>query len=181
SGADPRRQPDGEVTRSGADVGDRRSLADGQRVEGGLRRFFGLALGAVQPSSAAGAHHRRERPSADRMDALARVCACGQRQRSRGDCCNDEDAALAARAIVIYHLAEQRAMMGAFLDALGIAHENGLIQEDNVKPDKTKVAPAAAAIAQQYPPDDVSLYLSTLLCQDPETWSELRDVVKADS
>ena len=88
---------------------------------------------------------------------------------------------LAARALVIYHLAEQRAMMGAFLDALGIAHENGLIQEDDVKPDKAKVAPAAAAIAKQYPPDDVSLYLSTLLCQDPETWGELRDVVTTDS
>jgi hypothetical protein len=40
----------------------------------------------------------------------------------------------AARALVVYHLAEQRAMMGAFLDALGIAHENGLIQEESVKP-----------------------------------------------
>ena len=36
---------------------------------------------------------------------------------------------LAARALVVYHLAEQRPMMAAFLDALGIAHENGLIQE----------------------------------------------------
>src|SRR3954463_7783032 len=39
---------------------------------------------------------------------------------------------LAARALVVYHLAEHRAMMAAFLDALGIAHENGLIQEDDV-------------------------------------------------
>ena len=88
---------------------------------------------------------------------------------------------LAARALVIYHLAEQRPMMGAFLDALGIAHENGLIQEDDVRPDKTKVAPAAAAIGKQYPAEDVSLYLSTLLCQDPETWGALRDIVMADS
>src|SRR2546429_6485758 len=33
---------------------------------------------------------------------------------------------IAARALSIYHLAEQRPMMGAFLDALGITHENGL-------------------------------------------------------
>jgi hypothetical protein len=89
--------------------------------------------------------------------------------------------ALAARALVIYHLAEQRPMMGAFLDALGIAHENGLIQEDHVMPDTAKLAPAAATIAKQYPPEDVSLYLSTLLCQDPETWGALKDVVMADS
>src|SRR4249919_893378 len=50
----------------------------------------------------------------------------------------------AARALVIYHLAEQRAMMGAFLDALGIAHEEGLIKEENVKPDADKIGPAVA-------------------------------------
>ena len=83
---------------------------------------------------------------------------------------------LAARALILYHLADHRAMMGAFLDALGIAHENGLIQEDEVQPDPAKVAPAAAQIATQFPADDVRLYLNTLLCQDPETWGALRDL-----
>ena len=49
---------------------------------------------------------------------------------------------VAARALITYHLAEQRPMMGAFLDALGIAHENGVIQEDDVKPDAAKIGPA---------------------------------------
>jgi hypothetical protein len=83
---------------------------------------------------------------------------------------------IAARALIVYHLAEHRPMMGAFLDALGIAHENGLIQEDNVKPDPDKVAPAAAEIAKQFPPDDVRIYLNTLLSQDPETWGGLGEV-----
>ena len=83
---------------------------------------------------------------------------------------------LAARALVVYHLAEQRAMMGAFLDALGIAHENGLIQDDAVAPDPAKVGEAASQIAQQFPAETVSLYLNTLLCQDPETWAALSDV-----
>ena len=48
--------------------------------------------------------------------------------------------AIAARALIVYHLAEQRPMMGAFLDALGITHENGLIQDDDVKPDPEKSA-----------------------------------------
>lgn len=81
--------------------------------------------------------------------------------------------AMAARALIVYHLAEQRAMMAAFLDALGIKHENGLIEEDAVKPDADKIGPAAAALAQQFPPDDVRIYLSTLLSQDPETWGGL--------
>ena len=63
--------------------------------------------------------------------------------------------------------------MGTFLDALGITHENGLIKDDDVKPDPLKIGPAAAQIAQQFPAEHVSLYLNTLLCQDPETWGAL--------
>jgi hypothetical protein len=86
---------------------------------------------------------------------------------------------IAARTLVVYHLAAQRPMMGAFLDALGISHENGLIQEDSVKPDAAKIAPAAAALAKQFPAEDVRIYLTTLLCQDPETWGALDEPVKA--
>jgi hypothetical protein len=75
--------------------------------------------------------------------------------------------------LIVYHLAEQRSMMGTFLDALGIQHDDGLIKEDDVKPDPSKLGPAAAQIAKQFPPEQVSLYLNTLLCQDPETWGAL--------
>ncbi len=84
--------------------------------------------------------------------------------------------AIAARVLIVYHLAEQRPMMGAFLDALGIAHENGLIQEEGAAPDASKMAPAAAQLAEQFPAADVRLYLTTLLCQDPETWAALQEV-----
>ena len=85
---------------------------------------------------------------------------------------------LAARTLVVYHLAEHRPMMAAFLDALGIEHENGLIKEDEVKPDASKIAAAAVDIAEKFPPGDVSLYLNTLLSQDPDTWGGLRDVAQ---
>jgi hypothetical protein len=84
--------------------------------------------------------------------------------------------AIAARALVLYHLAEQRELMGTFLDALGIAHENGLIGDDAVKPDAEKLGPAVAQISERYPADAVSLYLSTLVCQDPETWGGLSEL-----
>jgi hypothetical protein len=83
---------------------------------------------------------------------------------------------LAARVLILYHLAEQRPMMGAFLDALGIAHENGLIQDETVTPDPAKVAAAAGAIASVYPAHDVFLYLNTLLWQDPAAWGTLEGV-----
>jgi len=85
---------------------------------------------------------------------------------------------IAARTLVVYHLTEQRPMMAKFLDALGIAHENGLIQEDSVKPEASKIAPAAAQLAREFPAEDVRLYLTTLLCQDPETWGALDETVK---
>ena len=84
---------------------------------------------------------------------------------------------LAARVLIVYHLSAQRPMMGAFLDALGIAHENGLIQDDAAKPDPSKVAPAARQLAENFPAADVALYFNTLLCQDPATWSALGEVL----
>jgi hypothetical protein len=86
---------------------------------------------------------------------------------------------MAARALIVYHLAAQRPMMGAFLDALGIAHEDGVIQAEDVKPDESKLAPAVDQLIGAYPEADVSLYLDTLLCQDPETWGGLRPIVEA--
>jgi hypothetical protein len=87
---------------------------------------------------------------------------------------SDLPEALAATMLVMYHLAERRPMMVAFLDAAGIAHENGLIQQDAITPDPAKIAAAVAAIAREYPAHDVSLYLNTLLWQDPVAWGVLQ-------
>lgn len=84
---------------------------------------------------------------------------------------------IAARALINYHLAQQRPMMSAFLDSLGIAHEEGLITEENVsKPDPEKLRAAATDLVTKFPPGDVALYFSTLVSQDPDTWSELADL-----
>src|SRR5688572_26683376 len=51
---------------------------------------------------------------------------------------------VAGRLLVTYHLASQRPMMAAFLDALDIAHEEGLIAEDATpQPDPEKLKAAA--------------------------------------
>ena len=84
--------------------------------------------------------------------------------------------AIAARALVNYHLERRRPMMAAFLDLLGIAHDNGLISDENVvKPDAARVKEAAAALAAKFPREDVSLYFATLVSQDPDTWDALAD------
>ena len=79
-----------------------------------------------------------------------------------------------------YHLATQREMMGAFLDGLGIKHEDGLIDTDDVpKPEPATLEKAAKAIVAAYPAEDVRLYFTTLLMQDPETWAGLDDYAPA--
>jgi hypothetical protein len=89
---------------------------------------------------------------------------------------------IAARLLVVYHLAQQRPMMGSFLDALGIAHEEGLIaDEDMPPPSEEKLRHAATAIAATYPADDVALYLTTLVWQDFDTWGALADAPERKS
>jgi hypothetical protein len=84
---------------------------------------------------------------------------------------------VAARALVNYHLARQRPMMGDFLDRLGIPHDNGLIAEETIsKPDPEKLKAAVADLATRHPAADVALYLATLVSQDPETWDGLVDL-----
>jgi hypothetical protein len=84
---------------------------------------------------------------------------------------------MAARLLVSYHMAHQRPMMGQFLDALGIKHEEGLIADETMPElDKERLAAAAKAIGGAFPAEDVSLYLATLLWQDPETWGGLSDL-----
>lgn len=82
--------------------------------------------------------------------------------------------AVAARLLVAYHLATQRPMMSAFLDELGITHDNGLITDESVTPPPAdRLARAAEHLASRFESDDVALYLSTLRLQDPEAWGAL--------
>jgi hypothetical protein len=84
---------------------------------------------------------------------------------------------VAARLLVAYHLTHQRPMMASFLDAMGIKHDDGLIEDEEVGPQTPeRLREAAATLAGQYPAEDVALYLSTLVWQDPETWGPLTDV-----
>jgi hypothetical protein len=82
---------------------------------------------------------------------------------------------LAARLLIAYHLDQQRAMMGAFLDGLGIAHQEGLITEESPSaPGPEKLDEAVKALSTQYPKEDVARYFWTLVWQDPETWGGLQ-------
>ena len=87
---------------------------------------------------------------------------------------------VASRALIQFHLQLQRPMMGAFLDALGIAHEDGLITEEKIEPPAPdRLKDAVAQLSASYPAEDVSLYFSTLVSQDPDTWKPLAVAAEA--
>jgi hypothetical protein len=94
----------------------------------------------------------------------------------------DVSDALASRALVAYHFENARPLMAAFLDALGIAHENGLITDEEVAaPESGKLAEAVAAVRHAFPAEDVDLYLRTLVALDSDTWTGLDALVPASA
>jgi hypothetical protein len=86
---------------------------------------------------------------------------------------SDVSDGIATRALISYHFAAQRDLMSAFLDALGIEHDRGLIKEESVTPPaKEKLAAAITSVRTSFPPPDVDLYVRTLAALDEETWGQ---------
>ena len=94
----------------------------------------------------------------------------------------DVSDAVASRALIAYHLAAERPMMGAFLDALSIEHDNGLITAEEVAaPDKAKLEEAVRTLKSTFDEDAVRLYLHTLLLLDGDTWAELGALLSTEA
>jgi hypothetical protein len=90
----------------------------------------------------------------------------------------DVSEGIATRALIAYHFSAQRPLMGAFLDALGIAHDSGLITAEQVTPPAgEQIAKAAETVRQQFPAADVDLYLRTLAALDGDTWAGVETVL----
>lgn len=86
---------------------------------------------------------------------------------------------VAGRVLVAYHLEHRRPMLSAFLDTLGIAHDNGVLSGDELTaPEPVKLAEAAARLRAEFPKEDVDLYFQTLLVQDSDTWGGLAPLLE---
>jgi hypothetical protein len=86
----------------------------------------------------------------------------------------DVSDAVATRALISYHFTVKRDLMAAFLDALEIKHENGLINEESVPPpSRERIAAAITTVKSSFPQEDVDLYLRTLSALDEETWAQV--------
>jgi hypothetical protein len=88
---------------------------------------------------------------------------------------------LASSLLLALHLEQRRPILGAFLDALGVPHKDGLIAEDHElkAPDAKTLKAAVTKIGASFDAAEVDLYLATLLALDPETWGGLSGLVGA--
>jgi hypothetical protein len=87
-----------------------------------------------------------------------------------------DDVQLLSAYIVDLHLGHRRPMMASFLDALGIANDQGRIDSETTEvgpQDAVAVRKAADQLGTKYPGDEVATYFLTLLLQDAGVWSEL--------
>ena len=88
---------------------------------------------------------------------------------------------LASSLLLALHLEQRRPILGAFLDALGVPHRDGLIAEDHElkAPDAKTLEAAVKKIGASFDAAEVDLYLATLLALDPDTWGGLTELVGA--
>lgn len=90
----------------------------------------------------------------------------------------DVSDAVATRALIAFHFSMRRPLMAAFLNALGIAHDNGLITAENVPPPATdQLQRAITTVKAEFAPADVDTYLRTLAALDSDTWGGLDAVL----
>jgi hypothetical protein len=77
-------------------------------------------------------------------------------------------------------LSAHRPMLGDFLDALGIAHEDGLVDTIPAQPAREKVDAAVDAIAAKHPATAVKIYLNLFQPVGPEAWPDLDALLVID-
>lgn len=125
----------------------------------------GSAIAAVVKARHMRPQAVRKMPLEARAQALASVLDPGE--------------PLAAMLLVALHLGDRRSMLAAFLDAVGLPHEDGVLKEEEAAEERT-IGEAAArdgvrALAA-FPPHQVETYLNTLWLQDPDRWQSLEAV-----
>jgi hypothetical protein len=93
----------------------------------------------------------------------------------------DPGESLAGFLIAALHLGERRPLLRAFLDALELPHEDGMLkpESDDIVIDEAKVQAAIKKISADFPREQVELYLNALWLQDPDRWGVLRPAAEA--
>jgi hypothetical protein len=127
--------------------------------------LVGGALGAIVSARHVRPQVARTMSPEARAQALAAILEPGE--------------TVAASLLVALHLAARRPMLSAFLDALGLPHEDGVLKDEaegSKPPTPETIGEAARRLLSSFPKAEVALYLNTLWLQDSGRWAALADV-----
>ena len=89
--------------------------------------------------------------------------------------------AVTGNLIRTWLLKQHKQMLVDFLDALGIAHQEGVVEELPETMDEAKVRPAVEALLAKYPPEAVAVYLHAFTGMNEAEWPALKTLLDSDS
>lgn len=136
-----------------------------------LAIYESLAEQGFGPLDSEVAKRLRFRPHAIRKLPMAKRAACAK--KILGDTNNVE---LAYELFGTYLVRNHKGLVTGFLDATGVEHEDGMIEDvDSGVPETAKIADAITALDGGHDPADVTLYLA--LCA--EQWPEQKELLEA--
>ena len=83
---------------------------------------------------------------------------------------------LASSLLVALHLGPRKPMLIAFLDALGLPHEDGVLKDEATEAISLEDLKKGCAALSAEPPSAVRIYLNTLWLQDGGRWANAKDL-----
>jgi hypothetical protein len=111
-----------------------------------------------------------------RPQAIKKLPMDRRAKKARGLIVMHRNAELCYELFGSYLVKTKRDLVTGFLDATGVEHEDGMIQNiDAAAPKNEKIAAAVKDLDQRFDPDDVTLYLALAV----EQWPEVEKLAEA--
>ena len=85
-----------------------------------------------------------------------------------------------ANLIRTWLLKKHKQMLTDFLDALGIAHQEGVVEDLPPAMDDAKVRAAVEALLAKHPPEAVAVYLNAFNEMNEVEWPSLKTMLESD-
>ncbi|MCC7014177.1 MAG: hypothetical protein IT454_16585 [Planctomycetes bacterium] len=108
-----------------------------------------------------------------RPQAIRNLPFAQRAKRARQILASKRSAELCYELFGSYLIKDRQELVTGFLDATGVKHEKGMVEDlENALPNPQKVAAAVAELDQKFSPSDVTLYLS--MCADQ--WPQVPEI-----
>jgi hypothetical protein len=80
----------------------------------------------------------------------------------------------------VWLVKKQSAMLIDFLNALGLPHENGAVEDLPAAMDDAKLMPAIETLLGKYPHESVAVYLNAFNAMNTANWANLKTALESD-